>query len=76
MVIAWNNTVDMPIYSATFGIVFFGTPHHGGNKAGLGEIAASIVRTLSRKPSNSFMTALNGNSFFAEEHHNDFLQRA
>lgn len=73
--IAHGNTVDLPTFEACHGIVFFGTPHGGGNRASLGDIAFNIARVVwGKKEQNSFMEALKGNSFFAEDHRDDFLQ--
>ena len=60
------------IREATYGIVFFGTPHQGGNFAKLGDIAASITRGVLRNPSNSFMEALKKDSMFSDTLVGDF----
>ena len=52
--------------------MFFGTPHHGGNRAGLGEVAASIARGILRNPGNDYLNALKKNSFFATALREDF----
>ena len=57
--------------------MFFGTPHGGGNRAPVGDVAFSIARFLyGGKEKNSFMEALEGKSFFAELNRDDFLERA
>ncbi|KAH7231009.1 hypothetical protein BKA59DRAFT_518303 [Fusarium tricinctum] len=43
-------------------LVFFATPHQGGNYAGLGDIVAKIVRTGMSKPRNDLLDALKANS--------------
>lgn len=71
-----NNDIDNPLYKATYGIIFFGTPHGGGNNVKAGQLAASIARFLWHKPKNSMLEALQGSSFFAEQNKDDFIQRA
>ncbi|XEV04680.1 hypothetical protein FSHL1_009967 [Fusarium sambucinum] len=54
------------IVDATFGVVFFGTPHRGGNGAGVGAAAALVARAILGSPSNTFLEALTrGSSFLA-----------
>ncbi|KAI9764543.1 MAG: hypothetical protein M1840_008369 [Geoglossum simile] len=67
--------IYLPIRNATYGIVFFGTPHQGGNCTSLGGIAASIARLSLRNPSNSFMEALKADSLFADDLVQDFRQQ-
>lgn len=67
-----SNDQYAPIRKATYGLVFFGTPHQGGNHAGLGEVAASIGRGILRNPSNDYLNALKQNSFFAVALRRDF----
>ncbi|KAM0293721.1 hypothetical protein ACHAPM_011521 [Fusarium culmorum] len=43
-------------------LVFFATPHQGGNYASLGDIVAKIVRTGMSKPKNDLLEALKANS--------------
>lgn len=43
-------------------LVFFATPHQGGNYANLGNIVAKIVRTGMSKPKNDLLEALKANS--------------
>ncbi|KAH7230968.1 hypothetical protein BKA59DRAFT_321505 [Fusarium tricinctum] len=43
-------------------LVFFATPHQGGNYASLGDIVAKIVRTGMSKPRNDLLDALKENS--------------
>ncbi|KAM0539953.1 hypothetical protein ACHAO7_011667 [Fusarium culmorum] len=50
------------IVEATRLLVFFATPHQGGNYASLGDIVAKIVRTGISKPRNDLLDALKENS--------------
>ncbi len=52
---------------ATYGIVFFATPHQGGNYAKLGDIAAKIAKGCLRNEDNHFMEALKKDSLFGQE---------
>lgn len=61
-----------PIREATYGIVFFATPHGGGNHAKLGDIAASVAKGILQTPDNTFMEALKKDSMFAEGIIQDF----
>ncbi|MCJ1396455.1 hypothetical protein MMC18_009345 [Xylographa bjoerkii] len=60
------------IRNATYGIAFFGTPHKGSNFAKLGNLAVSIIKSLLRQPSNSFMQALIKDSLFSNNLADDF----
>ena len=73
---AHNNDIDKPTYDATFGIVFFATPHGGGHRAGLADLAFSVARAVALREENSFMTLLKKNTFFSEQNRDDFIQRA
>jgi hypothetical protein len=57
-------------------LVFFATPHRGGNNAELGDVAAKIARVFSHSPSSSVMESLKANSFFADDLRRDFELRA
>jgi hypothetical protein len=50
------------IGTSTYGIVFFGTPHRGGNNAKLGAVVADVFRAILGNPKNTFMEALKGKS--------------
>src|ERR1700712_1310570 len=50
------------IGTSTYGIVFFGTPHRGGNNAKLGSVAANVFRAVLGNPKNTFMEAIKGKS--------------
>ncbi|OAQ61390.1 ankyrin repeat domain-containing protein [Pochonia chlamydosporia 170] len=51
----------------TYGIAFFGTPHQGSDKAGLGEIVATVTRAVRRDVPNSFMESLKKDTLFSNE---------
>lgn len=67
-----------PLYEdisrSTYGLVFFGTPHRGGNHAGLGDELARVVRALAGRPANTYMKALKADSIFSENLTDDFRQ--
>lgn len=67
LVTAKLNSKYEAIRLATYGIVFFATPHQGSNHAKLGDIAAKIARYSLRNEDNSFMEALKKDSLFGEE---------
>lgn len=54
------------IRDATYGLVFFATPHHGSDYATLGEVAATIARAVLRQPKNSFLESLKNHSLFSD----------
>ncbi|KAK5735538.1 hypothetical protein LTR17_008071 [Elasticomyces elasticus] len=64
------------IRRATYGLVFFGTPHRGGEHVPLGKLAARIVRAVYRNPNNSFLEALEKDSIFADSIAQDFCNVA
>lgn len=66
-----NNRYD-PIRLATHGIVFFATPHQGGNFAGLGKILAEIINRSVRNPPNKLLKALQQESDFLVKLDSDF----
>ncbi|CEI60031.1 unnamed protein product [Fusarium venenatum] len=47
-----------------FGVVFFGTPHRGGNGAGAGVAAAFVARAILGSVSKTFPEALTQGSSF------------
>jgi hypothetical protein len=67
LVEAKHNDTYHNIRAATFGLVFFATPHRGGNHAKLGDIVASITTTVLNNPSNTFMDHLQKDSFLSED---------
>lgn len=60
------------IRAATFGLVFFATPHRGGNHAKLGDLATKIARSVLFEPRNTFMDNLKHNSLFSEHLQDEF----
>ncbi len=63
------------IGTATCGLAFFGTPHHGGEYAELGSVAANIFRCVARSVPNSFLDSLRANSLYAAHLADDFRHR-
>ncbi|KAI1127532.1 hypothetical protein F5Y10DRAFT_193378 [Nemania abortiva] len=63
------------IRTSTAGLVFFATPHRGGNHATVGDIVAKIARSVLSTPENTFMEALKRNSIFADTLIGDFRQQ-
>jgi hypothetical protein len=57
-------------------VVFFGTPHGGGNNAKVGSLAADIAKFVANREDNSLMEALKKNSFYGEQNRDNFMQRA
>jgi hypothetical protein len=55
-----------PQYSSicefTIGIVFFGTPHRGSDKASYGKILENVASTVMHKPTSKLLSALQSNS--------------
>ena len=43
-------------------LVFFATPHQGGNFSSVGDVVARIARAALRKPSNDLIESLKSNS--------------
>ena len=56
------NTEYECINKSTFGVVFFATPHRGGNKAGLADFAADVCSSILGNPRNSLLDQLKRNS--------------
>jgi hypothetical protein len=50
------------ICDATLGILFFGTPHRGSDKAVYGKVLANVAQTLVHRPSSRLVSALQTNS--------------
>jgi len=50
------------IQDATLGILFFGTPHRGSDKATYGKVLATVAQKLSHRPSPRLIKALETNS--------------
>jgi hypothetical protein len=55
------------IKDATYGLVFFATPHRGGNGVTLAKLAAQVVTGVSGSSRNDLLRSLQGNSLFNEE---------
>ena len=60
------------IRTSTAGLVFFGTPHNGGNKAAAAKSVANIFSALSGQPRNSLLETLSTGSFINETLTEDF----
>jgi hypothetical protein len=54
--------------------VFFGTPHHGGNFAKVGDVVSKITRGVLRNPGSDLMQALMKDSQFARENREAYLE--
>lgn len=65
----------LPLYKATYGLVFFATPHRGGKNAHSGDMIASIAKAILGNESNNLLEALKKSSYFAEILQNDFMER-
>ncbi|KAI9875725.1 MAG: hypothetical protein M1823_007413, partial [Watsoniomyces obsoletus] len=50
------------VRSTTIGIIFFGTPHRGSDKAVYGKVLANVAQTMTRKPPARLVSALQTNS--------------
>lgn len=50
------------IRNATIGIIIFGTPHRGSDKAVYGKVLANVAQIMTRKPSARLVSALQTNS--------------
>jgi hypothetical protein len=74
-VVAFTNNVDLDLYRATFGVVFFATPHGGGQHVNFASLVSSIGRVVLNRPGNDIMTALSKNDFYSKQNRADFLQR-
>ncbi|KAL8711670.1 MAG: hypothetical protein Q9225_007083 [Loekoesia sp. 1 TL-2023] len=57
---------DNPLYkclkASTYGLVFFATPHCGGEKAGVAEAAANVCSAFTGQPKNKLLDSLKANS--------------
>ncbi|KAI8275902.1 hypothetical protein K4K56_001248 [Colletotrichum sp. SAR 10_98] len=63
------------IRDATYGLVFFATPHHGSDYADLGGVAATIAGAVLRQPKNSFLDSLKRDSLFSDTLKKHFRHR-
>lgn len=66
--------VYISIFTATFGIVFFGTPHRGSPLARIGDVFAKVTRAVLNTSSNTFMNALKKDDIYATELSSNFQQ--
>jgi hypothetical protein len=57
---------------STRALVFFGTPHRGGNNVSLGKVAANIVVSVSGAANNNIMDYLAKNSLLSQQANEDF----
>lgn len=56
------------IRTGTYGLVFFGTPHHGTKGVELGKIAAKVAKFVSKgHASNDLLDCLEHNSLFTRQ---------
>ncbi|KAK5991124.1 Nephrocystin-3-like protein [Cladobotryum mycophilum] len=62
LVEATLNPAYKSIVKSTRLLVFFATPHRGGNYSGIGDVAAKMVRAGLRTPSNDLLDALKASS--------------
>lgn len=66
LVRARANKLYESIPASTHGLVFFGTPHHGGNGVGPGKIAANVVKLFTGAPKNDIFQHLEKDSVFSK----------
>jgi hypothetical protein len=56
-----------PIWKASFGLVFFGTPHRGGNNGVLEEVVGRVAKFFAKDSTdNDLLTCLKPDSLFTE----------
>ena len=60
-----NRTYDC-LHASTYGLVFFATPHLGGNRAGAADVAAKIGSVITGEPTNSLLATLEKGSLVNE----------
>jgi hypothetical protein len=60
------------IRQSTYGLAFFGTPHHGGNYGDVVEIAVKVVSAVLRSPKTPLIKSLKKNSEALNTLFNDF----
>jgi hypothetical protein len=66
LIIAKSNAQYENISKSTYGLVFFGVPHQGGNGAGIGVIAKNLVASITGNAHNSLVESLKENSVFSD----------
>lgn len=62
------------IHKTTFGIIFFGTPHRGGNHAFIGSAMATVARVVSGGTKNTLMSSIRSASILSEIMADEFRQ--
>ncbi len=67
-----NNYAYGTIREATKGLVFFGTPHRGGNGVALGKVVANIVTAVTGNDRNDILKSLSTNSLLTTNANDDF----
>ncbi|KAL2064442.1 hypothetical protein VTL71DRAFT_4936 [Oculimacula yallundae] len=73
-----TNPTHQNIIKATYGLVFFGTPHRGSElspKIALGKLCASIALSIRPKGSSAMMESLSTGTLFADILHNNFKHK-
>ncbi|KAE9987514.1 hypothetical protein EG328_002499 [Venturia inaequalis] len=77
IVSAFNNPHHNAIRDSTRGLVFFATPHDGGNKklVTLGATVAGIVNLVSRSASNDIIQAVTSGSLYADTLYDNWVHR-
>lgn len=60
------------IPKATIGLMFFGTPHGGGNRAAAAERVCTIISVFTGEPRNSLLATLRDGSLYNEATTDDF----
>ena len=60
------------IRKATVGLMFFGTPHGGGNKADTAKTWASVISVFTGETRNSLLSTLKAGSLYNEATADDF----
>jgi hypothetical protein len=69
---ATRDVTYRPIVDATRLLVFFATPHQGGNYASFGDIVAKVVRASTRNPSNDLLNNLKRDSDMSHDRFRQF----
>ena len=72
---AFSNGVenDKIFYDSTYGIVFFATPHGGGEHVRFADLVCSIARGVFNTPGNSIIAALKKDDFYSNQNRSDFI---
>lgn len=69
-------SIGTSLNNPSYGIVFFGTPHRGGNLVALGKLVSWTIRHATPgKAKNQLLDALEKDGFFADELREDFRQQ-